>query len=91
MLMWINQAYGHRIAKEATEPGKTRSGRIWTGNTRTVRVGGSWSLGRVLMEPLFYNPHRARKKSLNSCWPACPSAGRKSSPKPQVRGARARA
>ena len=24
---------------------------------RTVRVGGHWSLGRVLMESLFYNPH----------------------------------
>ena len=24
--------------------------------SRTVRVGGHWSLGRVLMEPLFYNP-----------------------------------
>ena len=27
------------------------------GVARTVRVGGEWSLGRVLMEPLFYNPH----------------------------------
>ncbi len=24
---------------------------------RTVRVGGHWSLGRVLMEPVLYNPH----------------------------------
>ena len=27
------------------------------GVPRTVRVGGLWSIGRVLMEPLFYNPH----------------------------------
>ena len=27
------------------------------GIKRTVRVGGRWSIGRVLMEPLFYNPH----------------------------------
>ena len=26
------------------------------GIKRTVRVGGRWSIGRVLMEPLFYNP-----------------------------------
>ena len=26
------------------------------GVERTVRVGGAWSLGRLLMEPLFYNP-----------------------------------
>jgi len=25
------------------------------GIERTVRVGGQWSIGRVLMEPLFYN------------------------------------
>ena len=25
--------------------------------SRTVRVGGHWLLGRVLMEPLFYNPN----------------------------------
>ena len=24
-----------------------------------MRVGGEWSLGRILMEPLFYNPHLA--------------------------------
>ena len=29
------------------------------GTKRTVRVGGQWSIGRVLMEPLFYNPHLA--------------------------------
>ena len=27
------------------------------GKRRTVRVGGDWSFGRVLMEPIFYNPH----------------------------------
>jgi ribonuclease HI len=35
------------------------------GRRRTVRVGGEWSVGRVLMEPLFYNPH------LSGWWGAC--------------------
>jgi hypothetical protein len=45
VMAWINRAYGHREARH--------------GRRRTVRVGGEWSVGRVLMEPLFYNPHGA--------------------------------
>ena len=33
--------------------------RARAGSVRTVHVGGVWSLGSVLMEPVFYNPHLA--------------------------------